>query len=137
MVDVSEKNVTAREAKAGAKVFMKSETLDLIVSGSHKKGSVMPLPGWPDAVSKSGWRELSCMNNPGVHYNYFAHYFNRYLEFNNPHDGSADAVYKSSSPSPRLGSTNLYGKGNTIYIYTNIGNESGGNVYLSASLVQE
>ena len=41
MVDVSEKNVTAREAKAGAKVFMKSETLDLIVSGSHKKGDVL------------------------------------------------------------------------------------------------
>jgi cyclic pyranopterin phosphate synthase len=41
MVDVSEKNVTAREAKAGAKVFVKSETLDLIVSGSHKKGDVL------------------------------------------------------------------------------------------------
>ena len=41
MVDVSEKNVTARQAKAGAKVFMKSETLDLIVSGSHKKGDVL------------------------------------------------------------------------------------------------
>jgi cyclic pyranopterin phosphate synthase len=41
MVDVSEKNVTAREAKAGAKVFMQSETLDLIVSGSHKKGDVL------------------------------------------------------------------------------------------------
>ncbi len=41
MVDVSEKNITAREAKAGAKVFMKSETLDLIISGSHKKGDVL------------------------------------------------------------------------------------------------
>ncbi len=41
MVDVSEKNVTAREAKAGAKVFMKSETLGLIISGSHKKGDVL------------------------------------------------------------------------------------------------
>ncbi len=41
MVDVSEKNVTAREAKAGAKVFMRSETLDLIISGSHKKGDVL------------------------------------------------------------------------------------------------
>ncbi len=37
MVDVSEKNNTSREAKAGAKVLMKPETLDLIVSGSHKK----------------------------------------------------------------------------------------------------
>ena len=28
-------------AEAGAKVFMKSETLDLIISGSHKKGDVL------------------------------------------------------------------------------------------------
>lgn len=41
MVDVSEKNITSREAKAGAKVLMKPETLDLIVSGSHKKGDVL------------------------------------------------------------------------------------------------
>ncbi len=41
MVDVSEKNNTSREAKAGAKVLMKPETLDLIVSGSHKKGDVL------------------------------------------------------------------------------------------------
>ena len=41
MVDVSEKIITSREAKAGAKVLMKPETLDLIVSGSHKKGDVL------------------------------------------------------------------------------------------------
>jgi len=41
MVDVSEKDNTSREAKAGAKVLMKPETLDLIVSGSHKKGDVL------------------------------------------------------------------------------------------------
>ena len=41
MVDVSAKNNTAREAKAGAVVLMKSETLELIVSGSHKKGDVL------------------------------------------------------------------------------------------------
>jgi|TARA_B110000914_G_scaffold4371_1_gene3757 cyclic pyranopterin phosphate synthase len=41
MVDVSDKNNTAREAKAGARVVMKAETLDLIVSGSHKKGDVL------------------------------------------------------------------------------------------------
>jgi len=41
MVDVSDKNSTAREAKAGAVVLMKSETLELIVSGSHKKGDVL------------------------------------------------------------------------------------------------
>ena len=41
MVDVSDKNNTAREAKAGAFVMMKAETLELIVSGSHKKGDVL------------------------------------------------------------------------------------------------
>ena len=41
MVDVSDKNETAREAKACARVVMKAETLDLIVSGSHKKGDVL------------------------------------------------------------------------------------------------
>jgi len=41
MVDVSDKNNTAREAKACAVVLMKAETLKLIVSGSHKKGDVL------------------------------------------------------------------------------------------------
>ncbi len=41
MVDVSDKNNTAREAKAGAVVLMNAETLKLIVSGSHKKGDVL------------------------------------------------------------------------------------------------
>jgi cyclic pyranopterin phosphate synthase len=41
MVDVSDKNNTAREAKASAVVLMKAETLELIVSGSNKKGDVL------------------------------------------------------------------------------------------------
>ena len=41
MVDVSDKNETVRKAKACARVVMKAETLDLIVSGSHKKGDVL------------------------------------------------------------------------------------------------
>ena len=41
MVDVSNKENTMREAKAGARVVMQSKTLDLIVSGSHKKGDVL------------------------------------------------------------------------------------------------
>ena len=43
MVDVSDKNNTAREAKAGAVVLMKAETLELIVSGSNKKGDVLAI----------------------------------------------------------------------------------------------
>ena len=41
MVDVSDKDSTMREAKAGARVVMQSNTLELIVSGSHKKGDVL------------------------------------------------------------------------------------------------
>ena len=41
MVDVSEKDVTAREAKASSRIVMHPETLELIISGSHKKGDVL------------------------------------------------------------------------------------------------
>jgi len=41
MVDISEKNITKRTAKAAAKVFMKKETLDLIKDNSLKKGDVL------------------------------------------------------------------------------------------------
>ncbi len=41
MVDISDKANTNREAKAGATVSMKAETLELIVSGLHKKGDVI------------------------------------------------------------------------------------------------
>ena len=41
MVDVSEKDITAREAKASSRIMMQPETLELIISGSHKKGDVL------------------------------------------------------------------------------------------------
>ena len=41
MVDVSEKDVTTRVARAEAFVEMLPETLALITSGSHKKGDVL------------------------------------------------------------------------------------------------
>ena len=41
MVDVSEKDITVREAKASSRILMKPETLELIISGSHKKGDVL------------------------------------------------------------------------------------------------
>lgn len=41
MVDVSAKPVTAREARAEARVSMQAETLALIAAGGHKKGDVL------------------------------------------------------------------------------------------------
>ncbi|MEH6467528.1 MAG: cyclic pyranopterin monophosphate synthase MoaC, partial [Porticoccus sp.] len=41
MVDVGGKIVTTREATAEATVSMQPETLELILSGGHKKGDVL------------------------------------------------------------------------------------------------
>lgn len=41
MVDVGDKDVTAREARARGAVYMKKETLDLIKTGGIKKGDVL------------------------------------------------------------------------------------------------
>jgi cyclic pyranopterin phosphate synthase len=41
MVDVSEKDVTVREAVARGEVIMKPETLNLILAGQAKKGDVL------------------------------------------------------------------------------------------------
>lgn len=40
MVDVSQKAVTTREARAYAEIHMLPETLEMIVAGGHKKGDV-------------------------------------------------------------------------------------------------
>ena len=41
MVDVSEKDITKREARARARVLMRSETMDLISAGENPKGDVL------------------------------------------------------------------------------------------------
>ena len=64
MVDVSEKNNTSREAKAGAKVLMKPETLDLIVSGSHKKGDVLSVARVAGIQAAKKCSELIPLSHP-------------------------------------------------------------------------
>lgn len=41
MVDVGDKQVSRREARASARVRMRAETLNMIASGGHKKGDVL------------------------------------------------------------------------------------------------
>ena len=43
MVDVSDKNITERIAVAGAQVSMRAETLEMVISGNHKKGDVLTI----------------------------------------------------------------------------------------------
>ena len=42
-----------------------------------------------------------------------------------------------SSKTPRLGVTHMYNNSNTITMITNIGNESGGNVYITDFAIWE
>ena len=41
MVDVTDKALTEREARAEARIYMKSETLRMITEGEHSKGDVL------------------------------------------------------------------------------------------------
>lgn len=41
MVDVGSKDITQRVAVAGGEILMKSETLQMIIGGEHKKGDVL------------------------------------------------------------------------------------------------
>jgi cyclic pyranopterin phosphate synthase len=41
MVDVTDKNITQRQAEAEASIVMLPETLQLIIDGGHKKGDVL------------------------------------------------------------------------------------------------
>ena len=41
MVDVSAKNISVRTARAGGKIFMRSDTLELVRTGGIKKGDVL------------------------------------------------------------------------------------------------
>lgn len=43
MVDVSDKDITERIAVACAQVSMQAETLDMVISGNHKKGDVLTI----------------------------------------------------------------------------------------------
>jgi cyclic pyranopterin phosphate synthase len=59
MADVSEKDITAREAVATAKVKMQPETLKLIKEGAIKKGSVLAVAQIAGILAaKSTWQTI-------------------------------------------------------------------------------
>ena len=66
----------------------------------------------------------------------FTNHFN-YDAFKNPHKTSEQCCYNSNSTRPSLGRTYIGVSGNRILINTNIGTDSGGNDYLSASVTKE
>ena len=64
MVDVSEKDITAREAKASSRIVMQPETLELIISGSHKKGDVLSVAKIAGIQAAKKCSELIPLSHP-------------------------------------------------------------------------
>ena len=66
----------------------------------------------------------------------FVNHFN-FDGFKNPHKTTENCCYSSNSNRPQLGRTFIGSSGNRILINTNVGTDSGGNSYLSASVTKE
>lgn len=64
MVDISEKEVTMRKAKASCKLKMKKETLDLITSGRTTKGDVFTTAKIAGIMAAKRTHELIPMCHP-------------------------------------------------------------------------
>jgi len=64
MVDVSEKDVTARTATAEGRITMRAETLDLIVKGTAKKGDVLAVARLAGIMAAKRTHELIPLCHP-------------------------------------------------------------------------
>jgi len=85
-------------------------------------------------VQLPGYAAPSCSGNAAYWDNYFVSYFNSYAGFKNPHNSAAAAVVNSNG-NPSLGNTNIYGSGNTMYIRTQPGTETGGTTTVMYDVV--
>ena len=66
----------------------------------------------------------------------FVNHFN-FDGFKNPHKTTENCCYSTNNTRPPLGRTYLGTQGNRIMINTNVGTDSGGNDWLSASVTKE
>ena len=64
MVDVSDKKITTRMASAEALVFMKKETLAMIIAGNHKKGDVLAVARIAGIIGAKKTSELIPLCHP-------------------------------------------------------------------------
>ena len=86
--------------------------------------------------SSGGTQNMPCTWSASNFRSRFTNHFN-YDAFKNPHKTSEQCCYNSNSTRPSLGRTYIGVSGNRILINTNIGTDSGGNDYLSASVTKE
>ena len=86
--------------------------------------------------SSGGTGNMPCNSSANSFRILFTSHFN-YDGFVNPHNTSEQCCYSSNSNRPQLGRTFIGSSGNKILINTNVGTDSGGNSYLSASVTKE
>ena len=86
--------------------------------------------------SSGGTQNMPCTWSASNFRARFTNHFN-YDAFKNPHKTSEQCCYNSNSTRPPLGRTYIGVTGNRILINTNVGTDSGGNDYLSASVTKE
>jgi len=97
------------------------------------------------AVLPGYYKNIDCSKSANEAAGHFVGYFNKNAGFKNPYNGGLGeydkgfkwGVYNFKRSSPSLGSSSVFGRGNIIYINTNIGNETGANVYLRDVLIKE
>ena len=86
--------------------------------------------------SSGGTQNMPCTWSASNFRSRFTNHFN-YDAFKNPHKTSEQCCYNSNSTRPPLGTTHIGYTGNRMLINTNVGTDSGGNSYLSASVTKE
>ena len=86
--------------------------------------------------SSGGTGNINCSSSVSHFQGRFTNHF-YYDGAKNPHKMSEQCCYSTNSTRPPLGRTFLGTQGNRIMINTNVGTDSGGNSYLSASVTKE
>ena len=86
--------------------------------------------------TSGGTGNMACTSSAAGMRTWFIRHFNS-DGWKNPHKTSEQCCYSSNSNRPQLGRTFIGSSGNKILINTNIGTDSGGNDYLSASVTKE
>jgi hypothetical protein len=96
-----------------------------------------------ETIVLPNYKTLSCNENVLKLNDKFADYFNYHAGFKNPYGSKNHAVtldtsyFKKNGQCLWLGSICMYANGNKIHIGINVGDESGGNVFLKDAIVKE
>ena len=86
--------------------------------------------------SSGGTGNINCSSSVSHFQGRFTNHF-YYDGAKNPHKMSEQCCHTDNSNRPPLGRTHIGSSGNRVLINTNVGTDSGGNSYLSTSVIKE